>query len=120
MTANDPKFQPGFESVDTSVRGVINFSGALDLVNEAHSALFFSKKVANLDHVDTEFLSQHSPLARVQKAKEENKLVPFLIIAGERDSLTESRQSKAVKAAYDAGKKKKGDKIINSVMFLRN
>ncbi|CAO3641541.1 unnamed protein product [Mucor hiemalis] len=112
MTANDPEFQPGFESVDTSVRGVINFSGALDLVNEAHSALFFSKKVANLDHVDTEFLSQHSPLARVQKAKEENKLVPFLIIAGERDSLTESRQSKAVKAAYDAGKKKKEIKSL--------
>lgn len=102
MTVNDPKFQPGFESVDTSVRGVVNFSGALDLVNETHSAMFFCKKVANLDHVDTEFLNQHSPLALVQKSKEENKLVPFLIIAGERDSLTESRQSKAVKAAYDA------------------
>lgn len=112
MTVNDPKFQPGFESVDTSVRGVVNFSGALDLVNETHSAMFFCKKVANLDHVDTEFLNQHSPLALVQKSKEENKLVPFLIIAGERDSLTESRQSKAVKAAYDAGKREGGKTAI--------
>lgn len=101
MTVNDPKYQPGFENVDTSVRGVISFSGALDLVNETHTALFFAKKVANLKHVDIEFLTQHSPLALIQKAKEGNKLVPFLILAGERDSLTESKQSKAVKFAYD-------------------
>lgn len=104
MTTNDPKYQPGFEKIDTSVRGVISFSGALDLVNESHNALFFSKKVANLEHVNIEFLNQHSPVALVQKAKEENKLVPFLVISGERDSLTESRQSKAFKSAYDDGK----------------
>ncbi|CAO0796579.1 unnamed protein product [Mucor circinelloides] len=98
MTANHPQFQPGFETVDTSVRGVISLSGALDQVNEPHHAVFFCKKVANLDNVDMDFLNQHSPLALVPKTKNS---VPFLLIAGERDSLTESKMSKAMKVAFD-------------------
>ena len=104
MTANAPKYQPGFENVDTSVRGVISLSGALDLINEKNNALFFAKRVANLDHVDLDFLAQHSPLALVQNAKDGKKLTPLLLIAGERDGLTEAKQSKAVKVAYDQGK----------------
>lgn len=101
MTTNDPQYQPGFEDVDTSVRGVVSLSGALDMVSGTHHALFFCKKVANLDKVDLEFLNEHSPLALVQKAKENNKLVPFLVIAGERDALVESNMSKSFKLAYD-------------------
>jgi acetyl esterase/lipase len=104
MTTNDPKYQPGFESVDTAVRGVISLSGALDMANEPHNAVFFCKKVARLGKVDLDFLNQHSPLAMVQKAKDENKLIPFLVFAGERDSLTESKMSKSFKSAYDDGK----------------
>lgn len=101
MTVNNPQFQPRFEEVDTSVRGVVSLSGALELVNESHHAAFFCKKVANLDKVDTDFLNQHSPVALVPKTK---NLVPFLLIAGERDSLTECKMSKAMKVASDEGK----------------
>lgn len=101
MTVNNPQFQPGFEDVDTSVRGVVSLSGALDLVNEPYHAVFFCKKVANLDKVDMDFLNQHSPSALVPKTK---NLVPFLLIAGERDSLTECKMSKAIKVAFDEGK----------------
>lgn len=100
MTVNNPQFQPGFEHVDTSVRGVVCLSGALDQVSEPHHAVFFCKKVANMDKVDMDFLNQHSPVALVPKI--ENP-VPFLLIAGERDSLTESKMSKAMKAAFDKG-----------------
>ncbi|KAI7896196.1 Alpha/Beta hydrolase protein [Mucor mucedo] len=101
MTTNEPQYQPGFEDVDTSVRGVITLSGALDVVTKAHHATFFSKHVAKLDKVDTVFLNQHSPLSLVEKARGENKLVPFLLIAGERDGLTECEMSKSFKEAYN-------------------
>lgn len=107
MTTNDPQYQPGFEDVDTSVRGVISLSGALDMATEAHHAAFFSKRIAKLDKVDTVFLNQHSPLALVEKARCDNKLVPFLLISGERDSLTESKMSKSFKEAYDQGRTKR-------------
>ncbi|KAG2214846.1 hypothetical protein INT46_000144 [Mucor plumbeus] len=98
MTVNNPQFQPRFEDVDTSVRGVVSLSGVLELVNEPHRAAFFSKKVANLDKVDMDFLNQHSPVALVPKTR---NLVPFLLIAGERDNLTECKMSKEMKAAFD-------------------
>lgn len=100
MTVNQPQFQPGFEQVDTSVRGVVCLSGALDQINEPHHAVFFCKKVANMNKVDMDFLNQHSPLALVPNTRNP---VPFLLIAGERDSLTESKMSKAMKAAFDKG-----------------
>ncbi|KAI9480400.1 MAG: Alpha/Beta hydrolase protein [Benjaminiella poitrasii] len=101
MTTNDPEYQPGFEHVDTSVKGVISLSGALDMANDAHHAIFFCKKVAKLDTLDPVFLSHHSPVSMVQNTKDQNKLVPFLLIAGERDGLTESRMSKSFKRAYN-------------------
>jgi acetyl esterase/lipase len=33
LTANDPQFQPGFENVDTSVRGMVPFYGVYDWTN---------------------------------------------------------------------------------------
>lgn len=106
MTTNEPQYQPGFEDVDTSVRGVITLSGALDVVTKTHHATFFSKHVAKLDKVDTVFLNQHSPLSLIEKARGEDKLVPFLLIAGERDGLTECEMSKSFKEAYNQGKRK--------------
>ncbi|KAI8380822.1 Alpha/Beta hydrolase protein [Blakeslea trispora] len=101
MTMNDPQFQPGFEDVDTSVRGVVSLSGALDMMSAPHHASFFCKEVANLDRVDMEFLSRHSPAQVIPKAKEQNKLVPFLLIAGNRDSLVEIDINNKFKATYD-------------------
>src|SRR5207247_1142933 len=33
LTANDPEYQPGFETVDTSVRGCVPFYGVYDFTN---------------------------------------------------------------------------------------
>ncbi|KAI8061855.1 Alpha/Beta hydrolase protein [Gilbertella persicaria] len=77
MTMNDPQFQPGFEHVDTSVKGVVSLSGALD-ISAPHLAEFFCKQVANLDKVDMDFMSKHSPAQFAQTAKDQGKLVPFL------------------------------------------
>lgn len=114
MTTNEPKYQPGFENIDTSVRGVITLSGALDMATEAHHASYFSKQIAKLDKVDTVFLNLHSPVALIEKAKGENKLVPFLLIAGERDSLTECKMSKLFKQTYDQGK---ANKLISITLY---
>lgn len=103
MTTNYPQYQPGFEQVDTSVRGVVSLSGVLDLVEDTHRAAYFSKQVANLDKVDMDFLNQHSPSKLIEKSKQENKLVPFLLIAGERDAITNCNISKSFKTVYDQG-----------------
>lgn len=99
LTTNEPKYQPGFEDIDTSVRGVISFSGALDMVCSPSHPAYFCKQVANLDKVDMEFMYQHSPTSLIPKAKD--KLVPFLLFSGGRDRLTESIMSTNFKAAYD-------------------
>lgn len=104
MTTNDPQYQPGFEQVDTSVRGVVSLSGALDIVQNIPRATYFAKNVAHLGKVDMDFLKEHSPLNLVEKSKQENKLVPFLLLAGERDAITECQISKSFKTVYDQGK----------------
>ncbi|OBZ88320.1 hypothetical protein A0J61_03641, partial [Choanephora cucurbitarum] len=101
MTMNDPQFQPGFEEVDTSVRGVVSLSGALDMMSAPHHADYFCKQVSNLDRVDMEFLSKHSPAQVIPRAKEQNCIVPFLLIAGNRDSLVEIDINNKFKATFD-------------------
>ncbi|OBZ84258.1 Carboxylesterase NlhH, partial [Choanephora cucurbitarum] len=105
MTMNDPQFQPGFEEVDTSVRGVVSLSGALDMMSAPHHADYFCKQVSNLDRVDMEFLSKHSPAQVIPRAKEQNCIVPFLLIAGNRDSLVEIDINNKFKATFDEGKR---------------
>lgn len=36
LTPNDPEYQPGFEDVDTSVKGCLPFYGIYDFTNDAH------------------------------------------------------------------------------------
>jgi hypothetical protein len=113
MTANNPQYQPGFEQIDTSVRGVISLSGVLEITENAHRAAYFSKEIANLDKVDMDFLNQHTPMGLIDKAKQEKNLVPFLLFAGERDAITRCNISKSFKAVYDQG-------IFHFVCVLRD
>lgn len=106
-STNDPKYQPGFEDVDTSVRGVVSLSGALDITYKDESAMFFSKRVAKLETIDYDFLKQHNPVDVLEKAKQENKLLPHLLLAGQRDTLVDHGVSLKFKETYDKGKKKK-------------
>lgn len=104
FTANEPEYQPGFELVDTAVQGVITFNGVLDVQNDHGRAVFFSRDIALQPKVDTAFLSKHSPIDIIKKAKEENHLVPFLILTGERDALVDCGDAMRFKETYDHGK----------------
>ncbi|KAI8987120.1 Alpha/Beta hydrolase protein [Pilobolus umbonatus] len=100
LTANDPQYQPGFEDVDTSVQGVVSFSGAVDLFHGKSTSLFFSIRVANLKAIDNDFVRKHSP-ASVIKSTHPSKLVPTLLLAGDRDLLVQSDQARIYKKSFD-------------------
>lgn len=77
MTANEARYQEGFEDVDTSVRGVISLNGVL----RTHIDQFFARKVVMMKGpLDHEFLQEHSPAAYCQKAHEKGNLVPSLVL----------------------------------------
>ncbi|KAI7877509.1 alpha/beta-hydrolase [Lichtheimia hyalospora FSU 10163] len=107
ITANDPQYQPGFEDVDTSVKGVITINGSLDLIHDPAYADWFSTKVALKSKVDIDLLRTHSPAEAILKCKDKGTLVPHLVAAGERDSIVDISGAQRFKAAYDeaAGEK---------------
>jgi acetyl esterase/lipase len=85
LTPNDPMFQPGFTSVDTTVRAAVLINPITDLVDEQklHPGDFggyFCRKIARLPHKDVEFLKEHSPLYRIHA-----DAVPLLVFHGDRD-----------------------------------
>ncbi|KAI7821677.1 Alpha/Beta hydrolase protein [Gamsiella multidivaricata] len=85
LTPNLPEFQPGFENVDTTVQGCVPQSAALDLTdlknqNYSGSRGRFIKQVAHREGSaespeNMKFLTEHSPIFRVQDSK-----VPFLVV----------------------------------------
>ncbi|KAI8062199.1 Alpha/Beta hydrolase protein [Gongronella butleri] len=105
MTANEAQWQPGFEDVDTSVRGVISLNGALDIQGDDLRRNFFMHRVMNQKSVDQSFLDAHSPQHRIltQGAKD-NNLVPYLCFAGQRDALVDVSVGHNFNAAMKSGK----------------
>ncbi|KAI8882527.1 alpha/beta-hydrolase [Backusella circina FSU 941] len=101
LTENDPKYQVGFESVDTSVRGVVSISGVLDIGSVKRYAKAFSLDIAQLPSIDYNYLFENSPVSCVPQAKEQNKLVPYLLVHGEQDALVTCEMSKRFKEVYD-------------------
>ncbi|KAG0345912.1 hypothetical protein BG004_002805 [Podila humilis] len=93
MTPNLPQYQPGFESVDTTVQGCLAMSADLDLVdaknynNHDARGRFISvvaKRSGSSESAENlKFLAEHSPRFRVK----ENQ-VPFLVIHGDIDTLS--------------------------------
>ncbi|KAG9324416.1 hypothetical protein KVV02_004436 [Mortierella alpina] len=100
LTANQADYQPGFESVDTSVQGCLGLSPVMDLVDlENHSnhdaRTRFIKEVAKREGSsqsaeNLKFLTEHSPIFRIKGAG-----VPFMIIHGDTDSLVPVQHSRA-------------------------
>lgn len=89
LTANDPEYQPGFESVDTSVRACVPFYGIYDFANRFESAHFdgfeqflgrfvLKKRFAD----DPEAFRKASPASRITP-----DAPPFFVIHGTHDSL---------------------------------
>ncbi|CEJ03374.1 hypothetical protein RMCBS344292_17360 [Rhizopus microsporus] len=102
LTANDPQYQPGFEQVDTSCRGVVSVNGVLDLTY-SNMINYFSKQVAMLSDVNMDFLNKHSPTTVIQQTKD---CVPYLVLAGQRDTLVNSDVSVKFKKQFDEARHK--------------
>ncbi|ORZ12013.1 Alpha/Beta hydrolase protein [Absidia repens] len=102
VTANEPEWQPGFESIDTSVCGVISLNGSLDIQGDESKKAFFTHKVAGLDELDQAFLDRHSPLQRVEKqlAGKQLQLPPFFVLASQRDAMVNASIGVNFKAVF--------------------
>jgi acetyl esterase/lipase len=96
LTAGDPEYQPGFESVDTSVRACVPFYGIYDFTNEyglqAYSGLggFVERTVMKKNQSeDREAFRRASPLHRVHAGAP-----PFFVIHGSHDSLASVEEAR--------------------------
>ena len=96
LTANDPKFQPGFEEVDTTVQGCIPFYGVYDFSNtyglQANAGLgkLLQRSVmkTSLDSHRDQYL-EASPLHRIHE-----NAPPFFVIHGDSDTLTPKEEAR--------------------------
>jgi acetyl esterase/lipase len=96
LTANDPEYQPGFESVDTSVQACVPFYGVYDWTNQyglqASDGLpgFIEKMVLkkSLEH-EPEHFRRASPLHRIH-----DEAPPFYVIHGSHDSLASVEEAR--------------------------
>jgi acetyl esterase/lipase len=89
LTANDPRYQPGFEDVDTSVRAAVPFYGVYDFTNRGghwHKdtvRLFIEPRVMQKRLADDpEAFADYSPMDLVRP-----DAPPFLVIHGSLDTL---------------------------------
>jgi acetyl esterase/lipase len=89
LTGNDPEYQPGFESVDTSVQACVPFYGLYDFANRFGHAhfdgfeQFIGRVVLKARFAENrEAFEKASPVSRVHPGAP-----PFFVIHGTHDSL---------------------------------
>ncbi len=89
LTANDPEYQPGFEDVDTSVRGCVPFYGVYDFTDRfglhRHDGLrrLLERRVMKRKlRDDPRAYEKASPMCRIHPGAP-----PFFVIHGDRDTL---------------------------------
>jgi acetyl esterase/lipase len=89
LTANHPRYQPGFEHVDTSVRAVVSMYGVYDLTNrlgtwrpEVHRWLLEPWVVKAFLDDEPDRFAEASPIDHVHPGAP-----PFLVVHGDRDNL---------------------------------
>jgi acetyl esterase/lipase len=104
LTANDPAYQPGFETRDTSVAACVPFYGVYDLANELgserHAGLerFLSRAVMKKTLAeDPDLYRRSSPLSRVHA-----DAPPFFVIHGTHDSLAPVEEARGFVARLRA------------------
>ncbi|MBK9031524.1 MAG: alpha/beta hydrolase [Myxococcales bacterium] len=100
VTANDPRYQPGFEQVDTAVAGCVAYYGVYDFADRAgtfrHRAfreLLLARIVIKrplAEHEAYEAASPHAQLARTGAATP-----PMMVIHGTRDNLVPVAMARA-------------------------
>ena len=96
LTANDLRFQPGFESADTTVQGAVPMYGVYDFLNRDGSGRadmleFMEDYVIKTKRADDhEAWDAASPFARVHA-----DAPPFMVVHGTNDSLVPVEQARA-------------------------
>ena len=99
LTANDPQFQPGFESADTSVRAAVPFYGLYDFNGEDSAthpltAPIVGKYVFKRTRAEiTDVFRVASPISYVSA-----DAPPFFVLHGSSDSLIPVEQARAFSA----------------------
>jgi acetyl esterase/lipase len=94
LTANDPRYQPGFESVDTTVQACVPFYGAYDLANllgtkagEREFRHFLAPTL--FKSRDREVARSASPIALARP-----DAPPFFVVHGRHDSLVDVAEAR--------------------------
>ena len=89
LSANDPRFQPGFEQADTRVNGCVPFYGVCDFTNHLSSKPnqvlldALESYILKTSYAESpELYRQSSPISRAHAGAP-----PFLVIHGDKDSL---------------------------------
>jgi acetyl esterase/lipase len=89
LTANDPEYQPGFEDVDTSVRGCVAFYGVYDFTdrhghyrNPGLAKLLQRWVMKTKLGASRDAYERASPLSRIHA-----EAPPFFVVHGDRDTL---------------------------------
>jgi acetyl esterase/lipase len=104
LTANDPRLQPGFEDVDTTVQAAAPFYGVYDLTDaeKMHEMMmpFLELFVMKERYADKpELFELASPISHVHR-----DAPPFFVLHGESDSVIPTEQARAFcDALRDAG-----------------
>lgn len=105
LTENDPRYQPGFEHVDTAVRGCIGLYGVYDFADR-HGHWPYGRefgfllrmaimKVSRAKYPDR--YREASPIERVHASAP-----PFLVVHGDRDSIAPPAESRRFAEALRA------------------
>ncbi len=95
LTANDPRFQPGFEAVDTRVEACVPFYGVFDFLDRAGDRRFGKMSDALGPRIfkcrpeeNPELWDSVCPVTRVH-----DEVPPFFVIQGSHDSLVFSEEA---------------------------
>ncbi len=95
LTANDPRFQPGFEHADTTLQAAVPYYGVYDFTKAEH---MHELMLPFLEHFvmqtryadDPELFASASPISHAHSAAP-----PFFVLHGENDSLIPRTQARA-------------------------
>lgn len=109
LTANDPRYQPGFEQVDTRVQGCVPFYAVYDFVDRSrvHMHRGLSLVVNRLvmkstPERDPEAFDRASPIAQIHA-----DAPPFFIVHGDQDSMAPHEEARIfVQRLRDVSKSK--------------
>jgi acetyl esterase/lipase len=89
LSANDPRFQPGFEGVDTSVVAAVPFYGVYDFLDrngirgsQTMVPILAKRVFKTTPEQDPELWDAMNPITRISE-----KAPPFLVIQGTHDTL---------------------------------